>query len=97
MTYRKLSTPEERAEKRAAEYIGMLWHIATYIVIIGFLWFVDQLNGGLEFVYWVAAAWGIGLAFHIAAYFFETSRITDRKYEQFLEAERKRESDKIGV
>lgn len=75
----------------------MLWHIATYVVIISFLFFIDQLNGGIEFVQWVAMAWGIGVAFHISAYYLETSRITDRKYEQFLEAERQREKEDVSV
>lgn len=88
----QLSTPEERAAKRVKEYSGLMWHIATFVIVNSFLWVIDLLNGGPEWAFWVTISWGIGLLFHIAAYTID-SRGRGKRYERFLEDERKRTPD----
>ena len=84
-------TPEERAAKRAEDLTGLYWHIAAYVVINIFLWALDWIQGGgIEWAYWVSVPWGLGLAFHIAAYMIDDSGFKQRKYQQFLEEERAR-------
>ena len=80
---------EERARSRANDYSGMLWHIATFIIINGMLWTMDLIQGGgLDWAYWITLFWGIGLAFHVAWYFIEVSRRGER-YERFLADEQR--------
>jgi hypothetical protein len=82
-------TPEERAANRAKEYVGLLWHLAVFIIVNGFLWTLDFLKGdGLNWAYLVTIMWGIGLAFHIAAYWLDGSGFQDRAYRRFLAKEK---------
>ena len=81
-------TPEERAANRAREYVGLLWHLAVFVIVNGFLWALDLLKGdGLNWAYLVTIMWGIGLAFHIAAYWLDGSGFQDRAYRRFLAKE----------
>lgn len=90
MADRKETTPEARAERRAKDFSGLLWHIATFVIINGFLWFIDIAGGGgLDWAFWVTISWGIGLAFHIAWYFIDVSR-SGRRYERFLADEQRK-------
>ena len=84
----QMLTPEERASRRVKEYSGLMWHIATFVIINSFLWMIDLLSGGPEWAFWVTMSWGIGLAFHIAAYTID-SKGRGKRYERFLEDERK--------
>ena len=88
-------TPEERARARVEQFEGLMWHIAAYLIVNAFLWFID-LNGGggLEWAYWTTIPWGIGLLFHIAAYFIEMSGSRQRRYEKALEDERRRDAER---
>jgi hypothetical protein len=82
-------TPEERAANRAKEYVGLLWHLAAFVIVNGFLWTLDFLKGdGLNWAYLVTIMWGIGLAFHIAAYWLDGSGFQDRAYRRFLAKEK---------
>ncbi|MDJ0792079.1 MAG: 2TM domain-containing protein [Acidimicrobiia bacterium] len=86
------STPEERARKRLDDYNGLLWHVATYVIINIFLWALDWAQGdGITWAFWVTIFWGIGLAFHVASYWIDETRQGSR-YERFLEDERKRDA-----
>ena len=86
-------TAEDRARERAKEYVGFMWHLATFVIINLFLWTLDWVTGnGINFAYWVTAAWGVGLAFHAAAYFIDDSRAEERAYQRFLAAEQARDS-----
>lgn len=83
------STPEERARKRLHDYRGLLWHVATYLIINVFLWTLDIATGdGVNWAFWVTIFWGIGLLFHIAAYFIDDSP-KGKRYERYLEEERR--------
>ena len=87
-------TPEERARKRAEDLVGLLWHIAVYVIVNAFLWGIDLVtDGGVDWAYWITILWGIGLLFHIAAYLIDDSRFEDRAYERFLAEEQRRDTD----
>ena len=90
-----LSTPEERAQRRAKELTDLLWHAGSFLIINVFLWALDIIGGdGVNWAYWVTIGWGVGLAFHALNYFIDVRRWTDKKAEQFLEEERRREAER---
>ncbi|MDH3302765.1 MAG: 2TM domain-containing protein [Acidimicrobiia bacterium] len=91
MAEHTLTTPEERAARRLKNINGFLWHAATYLIVNGFLWFIDFLNGDLDFAYWVSISWGIGLAFHLAAMLIGDDVESSPRYQRLLEEERQRE------
>ncbi len=78
---------EKRAARRAGALTGVLWHVATYLIINAFLWFIDLRQGGLEWAYWVSLSWGIALAFHVAWYLIGERGVS--KYEHALDQERR--------
>ena len=82
------STPEQRARERVSNFTGLMWHIATFVIISGFLWIVAPAAA-----FWVTVTWGIGLAFHIAAYFLDERGGQNRRYQRYLAEERARETD----
>ena len=91
-------TPEERARKRVEDFEGLMWHIAAYVIINAFLWFLDLNRGdGLNWAYWTTIPWGIGLLFHIAAYFIEMSGVRERRYARILAEERAREGEESAL
>ena len=82
-------TAEERALKRAKEYTDLMWHIATFAIIIPMLWFIDLASGdGLNWAYWPTIGWGLAVAFHVASHVIDDSGTENRKYQQFLAEER---------
>ncbi|MDH3293826.1 MAG: 2TM domain-containing protein [Acidimicrobiia bacterium] len=85
------TTPEVRAKRRLKNFNGLMWHIATFIVANGFLWFLDLLPGdGADWAYWVTICWGIGLAFHVAAYVIGEDDSSNPRFDRFVEEERQR-------
>jgi two-component system LytT family sensor kinase len=93
----KPGTPEERAKRRADEYIGLLWHIAAFVIVNPFLLFLDWRTGHrIDWAYWVIIPWAVGLAFHVFAYVIG-DRAHERAYERFLEKEKAKDKrDKKG-
>ena len=91
MTHGLETTPEERARKRAKEFVGLLWHLAAFLIVNPFLWGIDIVTGsGVNWAYWATLSWGIGLAFHIAAYLLDGNGLEDRFYRKFLAEEQDR-------
>lgn len=87
-----MSTPEERARRRADEYVGLLWHIAAFVIVGIFLFFLDwRDNGSIDWAYWAVGPWSVGLIFHIVSYLMG-SRFKERAYERFLEQERRKDA-----
>jgi Flp pilus assembly protein TadB len=78
---------QERAARRSGALTGVLWHLATFLIINAFLWFIDSLQLGIEWAYWVSLTWGIALAFHVAWYFIGERGLS--KYERSLDQERR--------
>jgi 2TM domain len=83
------TTPEERAQKRAKDFTGMLWHVAAFVIINAMLWTIDLISGGRYWAFWITLFWGVGLLFHVAWYFIDVSR-EGRRYEKFLADEQKK-------
>lgn len=81
------STPEERAEKRVKDFTDVAWHIAAYVIVNTFLWFIAP-----QAAFWVTLGWGIGLAFHVAAYFIGDDGRSSRRYQKYLAEEREKET-----
>ena len=82
-------TPEERAQKRVKEFTDLMWHLATFVIINAFLWGIDISQGsGVDWAYWVTISWGIGVAFHVAAYVLDDRGGQSRRYRRYLEEER---------
>ncbi len=86
MPVSKDTTPEERAAQRVKDVNALWWHIATFVIINGFIWLIVP-----EAAIWVTLGWGIGLAFHIAAYFIGDDGPGNRRYQRYLEEERARD------
>jgi hypothetical protein len=85
------TTPQERAGKRVKNFTDLMWHVATFVIVNGFLWAIDLMQGGgLNWAYWVTISWGIGLAFHVAAYLLDTSGLQNRRYHKYLAEEERR-------
>ncbi len=82
------NTPEERARKRAKNFTDLMWHVVTFVIVNAFLWVITP---GAAF--WVTISWGVGLAFHIAAYLLDERGGQDRRYQRFLAEERDRETE----
>ncbi|MEA2002429.1 MAG: 2TM domain-containing protein [Actinomycetota bacterium] len=81
------STPEDRARKRVKNFTDLMWHIATYVIVNAFLWLITPAGA-----FWVTIGWGLGLAFHIAAYLLDENGGQDRRYQRFLAEEQEREN-----
>jgi hypothetical protein len=80
------STPEERAAKRTKDWTDLMWHIAVFVVVNGFLWLIVPAAA-----IWVTLGWGIGLAFHVASFLIGEPGPDSRRYRKYLAEERARE------
>ncbi len=45
--------------------LDLFWHVASYVLVIGFLFLVNRLTGEPTWWYWPALGWGIGLVAHV--------------------------------
>ena len=88
------NTPEDRANRRTDEFLGLIWHVCSYVIIVPFLFLLDwYTNDKIEWAYWAAIPWAVGLLFHIVAYVI-TARLRDRTYERYLAQEKAKQKDK---
>ena len=72
------------------EYTDLMWHVASFVIVNAFLWLLDfGQGGGLDWAFWPTIGWGIGLAFHIAAYRFGNAG-QSRRYQKYLAEEQSR-------
>lgn len=78
-------TPEEVAEQRVEDWTAVMWHIAAFVIVNAFLWVIVPAAA-----VWVTIGWGIGLAFHIAAFFIGDAGPGSRRYQKYLAEERAR-------
>jgi hypothetical protein len=83
---------EQRARRRAGYLAGLVWHVGAFVIINAFFWLIDLTVGrsGLQWSFWITAAWGFALAFHVLAYIVDGRQLEDRKTQQYLAAERAR-------
>jgi len=79
----------EKAEKRVKQRTRLLEHIATYVIVNGFLVVVWALTGaGYPWFLWVMAGWGLGLAMNVSSYFIRSKGDSSR--ERMIQEEMKR-------
>ena len=85
-------TPEQRARERAEYLSGLLWHTGAFLIINVFFWVLDAWGeGGINWSFFITAAWGFALAFHALAYFIDGRQLEDRKTAEYLAEEKQRE------
>lgn len=79
----------DKARKRVKKKVEFRAHLASYLVIMGFLLVINLLTSpGYLWVVWPALGWGIGLAFHAMEAF---GMIADKdKEEAMIEKEVRR-------
>jgi len=53
-----------RAKRRVNEIKGFYSHLATYSGVIGLLFLIDLMTGGVWWFYWPLLGWGIGIVVH---------------------------------
>ena len=94
LTRSELLTPEARARRRAKYLSGLIWHAGAFVIINAFFWILDLALGesGLQWSFWITAAWGFALAFHVLAYFVDGRQLEANKSHQFLADEQRRQS-----
>ena len=85
--------PEVQARKRAKYLSGLVWHAGTFVIINVFFWLLDAMGaGGVNWAFWITAAWGLALAFHGLAYLVDGRQLEERKTQQYLDEARARET-----
>lgn len=85
------STPQERARRRAKYLSGLVWHAGAFVIINVFFWILDAMGaGGVNWAFWITAAWGFALAFHALAYYVDGRDLEGRKAAQYEAEERRR-------
>ena len=88
---KQTETPEARAQRRAEYLSGLIWHAGTFVIVNGFFWILDIAGGGgVNWSFWITAAWGLALAFHALAWYVDGRDLEARKATQYLEEERSR-------
>ena len=84
------TNPEARAQARVKQFTDLMWHVATFVIVNGFLWLLDfGGGGGLDWAFWPTIFWGIALLFHMAAYLLGDAG-QSRRYRKYLAEERSR-------
>ena len=59
------------------------------------MWWLDIVKGGgVNWAFWLTIMWGMGLAFHVAAYALDENGLLARRYQRFLTEEEAREADR---
>lgn len=97
MTSAANGTPQARARRRVKEFTDLMWHVVTFVIVNGFLWGIDIVKGGgVDWAFWVTIAWGVGVAFHVAAYLLGESGPQNRRYQRLLDEEQAHEARNHG-
>jgi signal transduction histidine kinase len=82
-----------RARKRAAAEAGFYVHLMWYGLVIGFLFLINLMTGGLggyPWFLWPALGWGVGIASHFSAV-FGWRWIHERVFQPAIQREVRRE------
>lgn len=79
------------ARKRLDDLKEFYGSLISYVIIIPFLIFINyRTYWGFQWFWFPMLGWGIGLAFQAAKVYFPNSRWEERKFQQFLEEERRK-------
>ena len=85
----------EKAKERVEEKMGFISHLAAYIIVNAFLFFIDyRTDRVIDWAYWPLIGWGIGLLFH-ALYTFLFGEASDWK-ERMIRREMDKEMSRGG-
>ena len=89
MTTDQHSETLERAQRRAQYLTGLEWHVGTFVIVNCFFWLLDVGIGqdGVQWAYWITAAWGFALAFHALAYLIDGRQVEEHKTREFIQQE----------
>ena len=78
----------ENAKKRVKELKGFYSHLASYILIISFLCFINlRFSPEHIWFYWPMLGWGIGLASHGISVFGISKNWEERQIQKILDKE----------
>ena len=77
----------ERARRRVRTLRDFYIHLATYIVVMVVLFFVDYSDHGPWWVYWPAMGWGIVVILQAFQVFGPGARWEERKIKELMEKE----------
>jgi|SRR6185503_13184291 len=93
---------DEKLEQRdpvlwdaAKKRYGFKMDLASYVIVISFLWILYFMTGRSEGDYmpwpvWPTFGWGIGIAFHyVSAYAMVKNRAIEREYQKLVDKDRK--------
>ncbi|THB64910.1 MAG: helix-turn-helix domain-containing protein [Gammaproteobacteria bacterium] len=90
----RISIEKDEAEalRNVRDIKGFYSHLIKYVVVIGILFVIDILTGkGINWFYWPALGWGIGIVFHGLSLFEKLSFFgTDWERKQVEKRLRKR-------
>lgn len=77
----------EIAEYRAKYLTGLLWHVGAFLIINAFFWMIDLLVGqaGIQWAFWITAAWGFALLFHVLSWLIDGRDFERRRAEHYIE------------
>lgn len=87
------ANPVDQARQRAKYLTGLMWHAGAFLVINVFFWILDYTVGaqGLQWAYWITLFWGFALAFHALAYLIAGRQVEERKTQEYLADQRRRD------
>lgn len=73
----------QQAIKRIKEKRELVMHAVAYVVVNAMLIGIWAMSGqGYFWPMWVLLGWGVGLAMHVAAFFFENKPIREGEIER---------------
>lgn len=86
----------QKAKKRVKELKGFYTHLASFVLVISFLAFINlRFSPKHIWFYWPIIGWGIGLLFHGIAIFnflpFFGKEWEEKKIKELIEKEKKSE------
>jgi cell division protein FtsW (lipid II flippase) len=70
-----------QAHQRVAKLRGFYGHVATYVVFMTLLFFINFFSGGSWWFHWPLFGWGIAVALH-ALSVFGLDRVLGPEWEQ---------------
>lgn len=86
--------PHTRARPRTSKSAVLLWHIGAFVVVNLVLWIVDLVNGGgIGTMLWISIPWSLALGAHLMAYTPDRGDTNDRRSQDVLADERRREGE----
>lgn len=77
------TTPIERRRARIKDRTDFIWHLGTYVIMMGFFVAIATMSSSsYTWVLWVAIPWGLGVAFHALAFLVSGIEHQDDEFER---------------